>query len=72
MIGLNETAITTEVAPFGGMKQSGLGREQSKCARKPVFETSGCFRSFWAWLWVLSLTEFELWFWLIQVCRGRL
>ncbi len=23
-------AITSEVAPFGGLKQSGLGREQSK------------------------------------------
>ena len=30
MVGLNEVAITSEVAPFGGMKQSGLGREQSK------------------------------------------
>lgn len=30
MIGLNEVAITSEVAPFGGVKQSGLGREQSK------------------------------------------
>mmetsp|Transcript_11098 Transcript_11098/g.19328 ORF Transcript_11098/g.19328 Transcript_11098/m.19328 type:complete len:550 (+) Transcript_11098:46-1695(+) len=30
MIGLNEVSITSEVAPFGGMKQSGLGREQSK------------------------------------------
>ncbi len=28
MVGLNETAITSEVAPFGGVKQSGLGREQ--------------------------------------------
>lgn len=27
-IGLNDVAITSEVAPFGGMKQSGLGREQ--------------------------------------------
>eukprot|EP01025_Chloroclados_australasicus_P057278 TRINITY_DN7132_c0_g1_i1.p1 TRINITY_DN7132_c0_g1~~TRINITY_DN7132_c0_g1_i1.p1 ORF type:complete len:233 (-),score=39.33 TRINITY_DN7132_c0_g1_i1:96-707(-) len=27
MIGLNETAIVSETAPFGGMKQSGLGRE---------------------------------------------
>lgn len=28
MIGVNEVAITAEVAPFGGVKQSGLGREQ--------------------------------------------
>jgi hypothetical protein len=27
-IGVNEVAITAEVAPFGGIKQSGLGREQ--------------------------------------------
>jgi succinate-semialdehyde dehydrogenase/glutarate-semialdehyde dehydrogenase len=30
MVGVNSGLITTEVAPFGGMKQSGLGREGSK------------------------------------------
>lgn len=30
MVGLNEVAITSEVAPFGGVKESGLGREQSR------------------------------------------
>uniref|UniRef100_A0A7S3QKY3 Succinate-semialdehyde dehydrogenase, mitochondrial n=1 Tax=Dunaliella tertiolecta TaxID=3047 RepID=A0A7S3QKY3_DUNTE len=30
MVGINEVAITNEAAPFGGVKQSGLGREQSK------------------------------------------
>lgn len=30
MVGVNEVAITSEVAPFGGMKESGLGREHSK------------------------------------------
>eukprot|EP00877_Chromochloris_zofingiensis_P000592 jgi/Chrzof1/10533/Cz05g02090.t1_SSADH[v5.2] len=30
MVGLNDVAITSEVAPFGGVKQSGLGREQGK------------------------------------------
>lgn len=30
MVGINETAITTEVAPFGGVKESGLGREGSR------------------------------------------
>eukprot|EP00878_Enallax_costatus_P010162 GHUV01010608.1.p1 GENE.GHUV01010608.1~~GHUV01010608.1.p1 ORF type:complete len:425 (+),score=122.60 GHUV01010608.1:632-1906(+) len=30
MIGVNEVSIGSEVAPFGGVKQSGLGREQSK------------------------------------------
>jgi len=30
MVGINEGLISTEVAPFGGVKQSGLGREGSK------------------------------------------
>lgn len=30
MVGINDGIISTEVAPFGGMKQSGLGREGSK------------------------------------------
>jgi succinate-semialdehyde dehydrogenase/glutarate-semialdehyde dehydrogenase len=30
IIGINEGVISTEVAPFGGMKSSGLGREGSK------------------------------------------
>ena len=29
VIGINEGVVSTEVAPFGGMKQSGLGREGS-------------------------------------------
>ena len=30
IVGINAGIISTEVAPFGGMKQSGLGREGSK------------------------------------------
>lgn len=30
IVGVNEGIISTEVAPFGGVKQSGLGREGSK------------------------------------------
>jgi succinate-semialdehyde dehydrogenase/glutarate-semialdehyde dehydrogenase len=30
MVGINEGIISTEIAPFGGVKQSGLGREGSK------------------------------------------
>lgn len=30
MVGVNEGLITTEVAPFGGVKESGFGREGSK------------------------------------------
>ena len=29
IVGINEGIISTEVAPFGGIKQSGLGREGS-------------------------------------------
>ncbi len=30
MVGVNEGIISTEVAPFGGIKESGTGREGSK------------------------------------------
>ena len=30
IVGVNEGIISTEVAPFGGIKESGLGREGSK------------------------------------------
>ncbi len=30
LVGVNEGIISTEVAPFGGMKESGVGREGSK------------------------------------------
>ncbi|KKN97304.1 hypothetical protein LCGC14_0159930 [marine sediment metagenome] len=30
MVGLNTGSISMEVAPFGGMKQSGLGREGAR------------------------------------------
>lgn len=30
MVGINSGMISTEVAPFGGVKQSGVGREGSK------------------------------------------
>ena len=30
MVGINTGLISNEVAPFGGVKQSGLGREGSK------------------------------------------
>ena len=30
MVGANETGISSEIVPFGGIKQSGFGREGSK------------------------------------------
>ena len=38
MIGLNTGAISTEVAPFGGVKQSGLGREGAQCGIEEYLE----------------------------------
>lgn len=38
MVGVNTGIISTEVAPFGGMKQSGIGREGSKYGIDPYVE----------------------------------
>lgn len=39
MVGINEGIISTEVAPFGGIKESGLGREGSKYGIEEFVET---------------------------------
>ncbi len=39
MVGLNTGLISTEVAPFGGVKQSGLGREGSQIGIEEYLET---------------------------------
>lgn len=39
MVGLNTGQISTEVAPFGGVKQSGLGREGSQLGIDEYLET---------------------------------
>ena len=39
MVGVNEVAITSEVIPFGGMKESGMGREGSKYGIDDYIET---------------------------------
>ncbi|KQT61750.1 MULTISPECIES: NAD-dependent succinate-semialdehyde dehydrogenase [unclassified Aureimonas] len=39
MVGLNTGLISTEVAPFGGVKQSGLGREGAECGIEEYLET---------------------------------
>jgi succinate-semialdehyde dehydrogenase/glutarate-semialdehyde dehydrogenase len=38
ILGINEGIISTEVAPFGGVKQSGLGREGSKYGLEDFME----------------------------------
>jgi succinate-semialdehyde dehydrogenase/glutarate-semialdehyde dehydrogenase len=38
MVGVNTGLISTEVAPFGGVKQSGLGREGSKYGTEDYLE----------------------------------
>jgi succinate-semialdehyde dehydrogenase/glutarate-semialdehyde dehydrogenase len=38
MIGINECAVSTELAPFGGVKESGLGREGSVAGMEEYLE----------------------------------
>ena len=38
MVGINEVIISTEVAPFGGIKESGFGREGSKYGLEEYME----------------------------------
>ena len=39
MIGINEASISTEVAPFGGVKESGYGREGSHYGMDDYLQT---------------------------------
>ena len=39
MVGINETAISSEIIPFGGVKESGQGREGSKYGLDDYLET---------------------------------
>ena len=39
MVGINTGLISTEVAPFGGIKQSGLGREGARAGLDDYMET---------------------------------
>ena len=40
IVGINTGIISTEIAPFGGIKQSGLGREGSKYGIDDFLEIS--------------------------------
>ncbi|WP_426958742.1 NAD-dependent succinate-semialdehyde dehydrogenase [Muricoccus radiodurans] len=42
IVGINEGIISTEVAPFGGVKESGLGREGSKYGIEDYLEIKYC------------------------------
>ncbi len=42
MVGVNDGIISTEVAPFGGIKQSGLGREGSRHGLDEYLELKYC------------------------------
>ncbi|WP_376089777.1 NAD-dependent succinate-semialdehyde dehydrogenase [Roseomonas sp. CCTCC AB2023176] len=42
IVGINEGIISTEVAPFGGVKESGLGREGSKYGIEEYMEIKYC------------------------------
>lgn len=42
MVGVNDGAISTEVAPFGGVKHSGLGREGSRHGLDEYLELKYC------------------------------
>ncbi len=39
MIGINESLISTELAPFGGIKESGIGREGARAGLDEYLET---------------------------------
>ena len=38
IVGVNEGAVSSEMVPFGGFKQSGLGREGSKYGMEEYLE----------------------------------
>ncbi len=42
MVGVNEGILSTEVAPFGGIKQSGIGREGASCGIDEYMEIKYC------------------------------
>jgi len=39
MVGINEGILSTEVAPFGGVKESGIGREGARAGMEEYLET---------------------------------
>lgn len=46
MVGINTGLISNEVAPFGGVKQSGLGREGSEYGIEDYLSSNTCARRY--------------------------
>jgi len=42
MVGINEGILSTELAPFGGIKESGIGREGASCGIDEYMELKYC------------------------------
>ena len=59
MVGVNEVGITSEVAPFGGIKHSGIGREHSKYGMDEFLYTK-CGLLSQAVLWCMMRAAFFL------------
>jgi hypothetical protein len=45
IVGINEGSISTDIAPFGGMKESGIGREGAKYASRNSSRSNTCLGS---------------------------
>ncbi len=60
MIGLNTGAISTEVAPFGGVKQSGLGREGAQVGIEEYLEMKSFHIGSGPRIWVGSTRDPKL------------
>jgi acyl-CoA reductase-like NAD-dependent aldehyde dehydrogenase len=42
VVGINTGAISSELAPFGGVKESGIGREGSRHASRTLSSSNTC------------------------------
>ena len=47
IVGINEGALASEAAPFGGVKESGYGREGSRYGPTTTCRSSICVRAGW-------------------------
>ena len=54
IVGINEGIISTEIAPFGGMKESGIGRKARNTVSRNSSKSNTC-------AWAASTAELETW-----------